>query len=138
MLPSVTVRRSSSVSAWSTPTPNTVTPSRQTDFFKFVCVLYAEVCIHTCKGHNNKTISFFKVQLVLFKANPKFHSTAACLLVCSSSPVALRLFAARVRLSADFLSAMMTTAPGTLGLRPDVGVRTYCLVKVTASPAEGD
>lgn len=55
-----------------------------------------------------------------------------------STPVALRLLAARVRLSADRLSAMMTTAPGTLGLRPAEGVRRYCLVKVTASPAEGD
>lgn len=43
-----------------------------------------------------------------------------------------------MRLSVVFLSAMMTTAPGTLGLRPAEEVRRYCLVKVSASPAEGD
>lgn len=57
---------------------------------------------------------------------------------CSHIPVALSLLAASVRLSADFLSAMMTTAPGTLGLRPAAGLRRYCVVNVTASPAEGD
>lgn len=54
------------------------------------------------------------------------------------TPVALRMLVTSVMLSEDFLSPMMTTTPGTIGLRPAASVRRYCVVKVTASPAEGD
>jgi len=59
-------------------------------------------------------------------------------LVSSLTPALLKVLAARVRLSADLLSAMMTTAPGTWGLRPAGEVRMYCWVNVTASPTEGN
>lgn len=57
---------------------------------------------------------------------------------CTIAPAALRLLIPSVRLSEDFLSPMMTTTPGTIGLLPAAGVRRYCAVNATASPAEGD
>lgn len=57
---------------------------------------------------------------------------------CTNPPAALRLLVPRVRLSEDFLSPMMMTTPGTIGLLPAAGVRRYCAANVIASPAEGD
>lgn len=48
------------------------------------------------------------------------------------------MLAGAVMLSLDLLSEMMTTAPGTLDLRPAEDVRRNCLVNVSAWPAEGD
>jgi hypothetical protein len=53
-------------------------------------------------------------------------------------PEALIALAGTVMLSDDFLSAMITTMPGTLALRPAVGLRRNCLVNVTAWPAGKD
>lgn len=58
--------------------------------------------------------------------------------VCVRLPEALTALAGTVMLSDDFLSAMITTTPGTLGLRPAVGLRRNCLVNVTAWPAGKD
>lgn len=59
-------------------------------------------------------------------------------LPCSITPDARRLLAESVTLSTDLLSEMMTTALGTLGLRPAEGFRRYSSVKANAWPTERD